>query len=142
MAKYEKEGYCPSAWVPKAWNENSDKRLIGLWNLVGDSIVYVEEREHNCTPDSAACNQAFGTDAIAYDLLSAIIRKNANADKIAVYQLRSKSCNKQALSDIYRVMKRSTSPELVLHTASNFAAVLADATYGMDVWIWDLRITK
>ena len=142
MAKYENEGYCPSAWVPKTWNENSDKRLIGLWSLVGDSIVYVEEHEHHCTPDSAACNQAFGTDAIAYDLLAAIVRKNVNEKKIAVYQLHSESDNKQALSDIHKIMKRSTSPELVLHPASNFAAVLADTTYGMDVWIWDLRITK
>lgn len=142
MAKYENEGYCPANWVPKAWNEDSDKRLIGLWSLVGDSIVYVEEHEHHCTPDSAACNQAFGTDAIAYDLLAAIVRKNVKAKKIAVYQLHGKSSNKQDLADIFKVMKRGTNPELVLHPASNFAAVLADTTYGMDVWIWDLRITR
>lgn len=142
MSRYEKEGYCPGAWVPKLWDETSDKRLIGLWSLIGDSVVYIEEHEHNCTPDSAACNQAFGKDIIAYDLLAAIVRKNVNARKIAVYQLHSESVNRQDIADIYKVMKKSNNPELVLHPASNFAAVLADTAYGMDVWIWDLRATK
>lgn len=141
MAKFENEGYCPCIWVPKTWDENTDTRLIGLWSLVGASIVYEKEDEHKCTPDTAACNQIFGTDVIAYDVLSAIIKKNATSDKIKVRQLHNGACNTQKTSDIQKVMGEVTNPELVVHAGSNFVVLLADAEYGLDVWVWDLRTT-
>lgn len=141
MAKFESEGYCPCIWVPKTWDENTDTRLIGLWSLVGASIVYEKEDENKCTPDTAACDQIFGTDVIAYDVLSAIIKKNANADKIKVHQLHNGACNTQKTSDIQKVMEQVTNPELVVHAGSNFVVLLADAEYGLDVWVWDLRTT-
>ena len=141
MAKFENEGYCPCTWIPKTWDENTDTRLIGLWSLVGASIVYEKEDEHKCAPDTAACDQIFGTDVIAYDVLSAIIKKNATADKIKVHQLRSGEANTQKTSDIQKVMGEVTNPELVVRAGSSFVVLLADAEYGLDVWVWDLRIT-
>ena len=73
MAKFENEGYCPNIWVPKTWGDGTDSRLNGLWSLVGQSIVYKEE----CNSD--VCNEVFGIDIIAYDVLSAIVKKNVNA---------------------------------------------------------------
>lgn len=88
MAKFEHEGYCPFNSVRNAWDQNTDTRLIGLWSLIGASIVYEREDENEdeskCIFNTAACDQIFGTDVIAYDVLSAIIKKNANADKIKV----------------------------------------------------------
>ena len=141
MAKFENEGYCPCIWVPKTWDENTDTRLIGLWSLVGASIVYEKRDKHNRPLDTAACDQIFGTDVIAYDVLSAIIKKNATADKIKVRQLRSGEDNTQKTSDIQKVMGEVTNPELVVHAGSNFVVLLADAEYGLDVWVWDLRTT-
>jgi len=141
MAKFENEGYCPCIWVPRTWDENTDTRLIGLWSLVGASIVYEERDENNCCPDTVACDEIFGTDVIAYNVLSAIIKKNATADKIKVRQLRSGECNTQKTSDIQKVMGEVTNPELVVRAGSNFVVLLADAEYGLDVWVWDLRIT-
>ena len=141
MAKFENEGYCPCIWVPKAWDENTDPRLIGLWSLVGASIVYEKVDKYNHIPNAAACDQIFGTDVIAYDVLSAIIKKNATADKIKVRQLRSGEGNNQKTSDIQKVMGEVTNPELVVRAGSNFVVLLADAEYGLDVWVWDLRIT-
>ncbi len=141
MAKFEKEGYCPCTRVPKTWDENTDTRLFGLWSLVGASIVYEKVDVHNRIPDIAACDQIFGTDVISYDVLSAIIKKNATADKIKVHQLRSGEENTQKTSDIQKVMGKVTNPELVVHAGSNFVVLLADAEYGLDVWVWDLRIT-
>lgn len=143
MAKFENEGYCPYIWVQKKWDKNTDTRLIGLWSLVGASIVYEKEDEHKCTPDTAACDQIFGTDVIAYDVLSAIIKKNATADKIKVRQLHNGgACNTQKTSDIQKVMGEVTNPELVVHAGSNFVVLLADAEYGLDVWVWDLLTTR
>lgn len=141
MAKFENEGYCPDTWVLQSWDENTDKRLIGLWSLIGDSIVYEKEDEHKCAPNSVACNQIFSTDVIAYDLLSAIVKKNANADKIKVRQLHNGACDNQNASDIQKVMDEVTNPEIVVHAGSDFVVILADAEYGLDVWVWDLRIT-
>lgn len=141
MAKFENEGYCPCIWVPRTWDENTDTRLIGLWSLVGASIVYEERDKYNHRLDIAACNQIFGTDVIAYNVLSAIIKKNATADKIKVRQLRSGEADTQKTSDIQKVMGEVTNPELVVRAGSNFVVLLADAEYGLDVWVWDLRIT-
>ena len=141
MAKFENEGYCPCIWVPKTWDEDTDTRLIGLWSLVGASIVYEKRDKYNRPLDTAACDQIFGTDVIAYDVLSAIIKKNATADKIKVRQLRSGEDNTQKTSDIQKVMGEVTNPELVVHAGSNFVVLLADAEYGLDVWVWDLRTT-
>ena len=141
MSKFEEEGFCPYILVPKTWNENTDTRLIGLWSLVGASIVYEERDENNCCPDTVACDEIFGTDVIAYDVLSAIIKKNATADKIKVRQLRSGEANTQKTSDIQKVMGEVTNPELVVRAGSNFVVLLADAEYGLDVWVWDLSTT-
>ena len=141
MAKFEEEGFCPYIWVPKTWNENTDTRLSGLWSLVGASIVYEKRDKYNHPLSIAACNQIFGTDVIAYDVLSAIIKKNATADKIKVRQLRSGEADTQKTSDIQKVMGEVTNPELVVRAGSNFVVLLADAEYGLDVWVWDLRIT-
>ena len=141
MAKFENEGYCPCIWVPRTWDENTDTRLSGLWSIVGASIVYEKRDKYNHVLSIEACNQIFGTDVIAYDVLSAIIKKNATADKIKVRQLRSGEANTQKTSDIQKVMGEVTNPELVVRAGSNFVVLLADAEYGLDVWVWDLRIT-
>ena len=137
MAKFENEGYCPDIWVPKNWDENTDSRLAGLWSIIGPSIVYETKDEIKAPIDYAACDQIFGTDVIAYDVLTAIIRKNANAPKIKVNQLHNGSTQKT--TDILNVMSKVSNPVLVVHAKSNFVVVLADAEYGIDLWVWDLR---
>ena len=107
MAKFESEGYCPCQWV----DLSSDNRLVGLWSLIGSSVVYEKEDEVKCSPDTQTCDKAFSTDPIAYDVLSAIVKKNVHADKILVHQP---------------------------HAGSNFIVVISDASYGLDVWIWNL----
>lgn len=72
MAKFESEGYCPCQWV----DLSSDNRLVGLWSLIGSSVVYEKEDEVKCSPDTQTCDKAFSTDPIAYDVLSAIVKKN------------------------------------------------------------------
>lgn len=135
MAKFENEGYCPNIWVPKTWGDGTDSRLNGLWSLVGQSIVYKEE----CNPD--VCNEVFGIDIIAYDVLSAIVKKNVNADKILVHELHNGACNMQKVSDIQKILNESINPELIVHAGSNFTIVLAEAEHGLDLWVWDLRTT-
>lgn len=138
MAKFESEGYCPYSWVQKTWDESTDKRIIGLWSLVGASIVCESQDETECIIDSEVIDQIFGTDVIAYDVLCAIVKKNASADKIKVRQLHSGGCKTQKTSDIIKVISEVTNPELVVHAGSNFVLLLADADYGLDVWVWDL----
>lgn len=139
MAKFENEGYCPDIWVPKNWNENTDSRIRVLWSIVGPSIVYEKEDEHHCAPNTKECDKIFGEDFIAVDLLYAIVKKNINADKILVHQLHNGARNTQKISDIQKVMAKVSNPELILCAGSNFAVVLADADYGMDVWVWDMK---
>ncbi len=142
MAKFETEGYCPCIWVPRMWNENTDNRLSELWSIIGSSIVYEKEDEHKCNPNTESCDEVFGKDVIAYDVMSAIVKKNAAADKILVHQLHDgKSCTTQSHLDIQKVLIKAENPELIVHAGSNFVVILADADYGLDVWIWDLRFT-
>lgn len=135
MAKYEGEGYRPWNVVPKTWNAYLTTRLWGLWMLVGESIVY--ENEDNL--DNEACNKIFGTDFIAYDVLSAIVKKNVNADKILVHQLYNGDSDTQSVSDVQKILAEATNPQLIAHARSRFVVVIADASYGIDVWVWDLK---
>lgn len=135
MAKYENEGYCPCQWV----DLSSDTRLEGLWRLIGSSVVYKKEDAENCSPDADTCNKVFSTDSIAFDVLSAIVKKNVNADKILVHQLHNGSCNTQSLSDIQKTLANVTNPQLVAHAGSRFVVIISDASYGLDVWVWDLE---
>ena len=134
MAKFESQGYCPCQWV----DLSSDTRLSGLWSLIGSSVVYEMEDAVKCSPDTSACDKVFSTDPIAYDVLSAIVKKNVNADKILVHQLHNGACNTQKTSDIQKVLGEATNPQLIVHAGSNFAVIIADAMHGIDVWVWDL----
>lgn len=138
MAKWENDGYCPNIWVPKTWDEATDSRIVGLWSLVGPSMVYEKEDSVSCEPDTSRCDRIFGADPISYDVLSAIVKKNVRADKIIIKQLHNGACNTQKLSDIQKVLSNSVNPELIVHAGSNFVVVLADAEYGLDLWVWDL----
>lgn len=135
MAKFENEGYCPC--TPVSMSKYTDVRIAGLWSLIGPSIVY----ETKDDPDTPACDQIFSTDVIAYDVLSAIVRKNVNADKIKVRQLHNGGCNVQKTSDIQKVLGEVVNPQLIVHAGSDFVVILADAEYGLDVYVWDLRNT-
>lgn len=135
MARYENEGYCPCQWV----DLSADSRLVGLWSLIGVNVVYEKEDAVYCTPDTTTCNQIFSTDPIAYDVLSAIVKKNVNAEKILVHQLHNGACNTQNISDVQKILCEASNPQLIAHAGSNFIVIIADATYGIDVWIWDLN---
>ncbi len=134
MAKYEDEGYCPCQWL----EFTADNRLAGLWSLIGYSVVYEKEDAVKCTPDTATCDKAFSSDPIAYDVLSAIVKRNVNADKILVHQLHNGAVNTQRISDIQKTLAEATNPQLIAHAKSNFIVIIADASYGIDVWVWDL----
>ena len=129
MAKYENEGYCPCQWV----DLSSDDRLVGLWSLIGPSVVYEKEDAVKCTPDCTTCDKIFSTDPISYDVLSAIIKKNVNADKILVRQLHNGACNMQSTSDIQKTLTEVTNPQLIAHAGSNFIVIIAVASHGIDV---------
>lgn len=135
MARYGSEGYCPCQWVDLSANP----RLIGLWSLIGANVVYEREDAIHCTPDTTTCNQIFSTDPIAYDVLSAIVKKNVNAEKILVHQLHNGACNTQHISDVQKTLCEASASQLIAHAGSNFIVIIADATYGIDVWVWDFN---
>ncbi len=133
MAKFEDQGYCPDQWL----DFSTDNRLKGLWSLIGSSVVYQKEDFIN-TVDIIICNKVFSSDVIAYDVISSIIKKNVNASKILVHQLRN-SYYTQNIADIKKVLEKKDS-QLIAHAGSNFIVVITDASYGIDVYIWDLSI--
>ena len=139
MARYESEGYCPNIWVPKKWNEETDMRLAGLWSIFGANVVYAKKDENKCSPDTEKCDEMFANDPIAFDLMTAIVRFNAVAEKILIHQLHNGASNTQKISDIQLIMGKAEKPQLVVKAGSNFAVVLAEASYGIDLWVWDLR---
>ena len=119
--------YCTYQWV----DFSKDERLVGLWSLIGASVVFSKE-----VPNMY--QQVFDTDPIAYDVLASIVKKNVNADKILVRQMCNGNCNMQSITDMHRVVKEAKNPQLIVHAGSNFLVILADAEYGMDVWILDV----
>lgn len=135
MAKYENEGYCPNNYVAD-WLIKENSSLFGLWNIIGNSIVYEDK---SSIINIEQFNKIFTEDVISTDLITSIIKKKPTAEKILVRQFCNLSCCTQKISDIQKVMKQAIDPELVLHAGSDFAAILADSDYGMDIWVWDLN---
>lgn len=131
MAKHEHEGYCPCIWV-----NFQNSRLVPFWDLIGGNIVY----EKNDLIQTSRYDRIFDSDPIAYNLLSGLIRKNVNADKILVRIL----CdgNYQHFSDIQKVLSEANAPQLIAYPESKFIAILSNADYGLDLWIWDLTVTQ
>lgn len=121
--------------------EPSKPEMVGLWMLLHTHLVY-EESKKNCLPDTDSLVKLFHHDPIGYELLARIIKKNANAENILLHQLYAGNHHLQDKADIAKVISEATNPELVAYRGSDFVAVIADADYGMDVWIWDLCCCK
>lgn len=135
MAKDENvnvnENYCQWKWA----DISGDKRLLGLWSLIDSRVVY-ERKDANL--DTSTYHEVFSTDPIAYDVLSGIIKKNVNADKILVHRSNKGASNRQHTSDIQKTLAEVTNPQLIVHAGSHFCVIIADASYGIDVWVWNL----
>lgn len=130
VAKCENEWYRPYNEVRcKLSAARTDERLPGLWAFIGPSIVYAPI---NSTNEAIACgiyNRIFLDDPIAYGLLYRLIKRAANAKKIVLHR---------SDANIQSVIDEAQNPELILAPRSSFAAVLADADYGADLWVWCL----
>lgn len=136
MAMYEKEGYCPQNSVStRLAADNADRRLAGLWSLVGPQTVYSKDPYDTADSD---LDTMFCDDPIAYELLASMVKKNPVAKKIVVHQVRNGACNSQSIKDISRVMAENENPQLIVADKSRYAVVLADADYGLDIWAWNL----
>ena len=136
MAKYEDEGYCPATDVQDKLSKHDNQSLYGLWNLFKDSVVYEKEDclHHPLNPE--VCNDVFSYDPISAKVLETIVRTNVNAEKILVHQLYEYD---DFLFEIKELVCNSSNSKLILAPGSNFAVVISDAPYGLDVWVCDLR---
>lgn len=139
MAKYEKEGYCPFDTVNSALHlEGSDRRLVGLWSLIGPSVVCIDE-PNGLQVDYNAVINMFSDDHIAFPLMEKIVRYNANAKKIAVKQIRYDDRGKQYYSDIQRILTNASNPQLVMQIGSCYIAIITAVDYGIDLYFWDMN---
>ena len=132
MAKWEREGYCPCQWL-----KFEDNNLVGLWSLIRSSVVY--ERQDYPAISSEKLDQMLTTDPIARRVMEAVISRNVNADKILVRPCYN-NCRSNAYlgQDVQNKLIEAKNPQLVLASNSEFTVVLADADYGLDLWVWGL----
>lgn len=142
MAKYETEGYCPNNDVYHfSYSEECEnllrRNLAGLWSIIGSSVVCIAESKDQSV-NTDAVYKMFTTDPVAEVLMTEIIKYNANADKIAVRQIHGGACNTQYFSDIQKTLAETKNPKLVLRSGSEFAVIISEADYGIDVHFWYL----
>lgn len=140
MAKFEREGYCPCNSVASLIAEVSDKRLIGLWSLIGASVVCINESDL-LTVDGSAVDDMFSKDPIAYPLMEKIIRYNVNAEKISVYQDHTKGClNMQSFETLYQTLTNVKNPTLVVAAGSKYTVIICEDKEPNKVAVrfWDL----
>ena len=53
-----------------------------------------------------------------------------------------KERKERAMEALAQVGLADQAPELIVAPGSRFMAVLTDANYGLDLWIWDLNVTR
>ena len=122
----------------------NDPRLEGLWSLIGSKVVFKKEdkQKRAYAFGRVTCEEIFNEDPIAYQLMSEIISKNANPKQIRVFQRHNPIFDGkvfQKIGDIQETLKEVENPVLIVNAGSKYAIILVDASYGIDVWVWDLR---
>lgn len=144
MAKYENLGFCPNNYVTGFYFSQAGKDygkpwLYGMWRLFGGAVVFEPKDLRDCDIDVEVCKTIFTSDPIAESIMSAIIRKDVNAEKILVKQLHGGACNTQHLEDIQKVLVEVDEPQLIIAPGSRFSAIIAKNNEGLDLWVWDLQ---
>ena len=140
MAKFESKGYCPCNSVASLISEVIDKRLTGLWSLIGASVVCINESDL-LTVDGSAVDNMFSKDPIAYPLMEKIIRYNVNAEKISVYQDHTKGClNMQSFETLYQTLTQVKNPVPVVAAESKYTVIICEdkEPNTIAVRFWDL----
>lgn len=144
MAKFENEGYCPQNAVATKLQKSEDCRLIGLWSLIGPSMVCPSSVEADMKADADTLDKMFTEDPIAYRLMKSIILYSNTIDKIRVIQNHKGGCsNMQNYETILQTVQQESSrnPILVVESKSQFVVVLMgneDKTI-IDLHFWDLE---
>lgn len=114
MARYENDGYCPCMDVAQTLqNTKVDKRLYGIWWLIGDRIV--------CDKSVNSCEvvKLFTVDPIAAESMKALIQRLPQ--KIVVHQ-------QQQTTTITECCKKLDNPEIIVAKGSKFVALVSNKT--------------
>lgn len=143
MAKFESEGYCPhNAVSTTLLGEADDPRLLGLWSMLGPSVVCYRD-EFDLPVDTGAVVEMFAKDPIAYQLMSTIL-SYTTVEKVCVFQNHKYGCsNQQHKQSMLELLldSKTIKPVLVLEDQSRFAVVLtgSEDTSIVNLHMWDLR---
>ncbi|MBR2997375.1 hypothetical protein IKF33_03030 [Candidatus Saccharibacteria bacterium] len=140
--RLELTGENPSSDILDALEGAEDRRLYGLWSILCSAILYAETDACGFASDTKVFDDLFkGEDKITFRVLSALIKRYADGCAIKVCQLHEDHIW-QSCKDAQRVLVEADNPELIVAPGSRFMAVLTDADYGLDLWIWDLNVTR
>lgn len=135
----ELTGESPDKKIREKLKDAGDKRLLGAWSMLGNGNPILYEAG---TPNMEVLDAFFsGEFSMTYDVLEAIGGRYLNGFTVKVRQIRDDNCC-QSRSNIVEVINTVKNPEIIITAGSRFLAVLADADYGLDLWIWDLKMTK
>ena len=137
MARYENEGYCPNQWLH--FDDTTDKRLIGLWAVVGPNVVYDMSKEDKCPPYTDTTDRVFDTDPVAFRVLKTIAEFGGIVKKVVVHQVHNGAMNIQSLTDVYPIMQDLETPRLIAASSGKFLVVVGTKGETVQVYIWDLN---
>ncbi len=141
MAKFENEGWCPNNTVCRNLLGAEDNRLLGLWSIIGPSVVCARADQEQIDVDTEAVNEMFTSDPIAYRLMQSIITYSHKMDKIRIFQSHKDGCNNmQNFRGVLETIQKARNPFLVVENRSRFAVIITgseDETI-VDLYVWDL----
>lgn len=113
--------------VSKKLEKNSDKRLFGLWSLIGQKVTCSNKQEKE---DAI---KAFSADPISYKLITGIIYCNLNATSIRVQVM-----PRESIGTVAEVIREGKSNGLILVAGSKFAATTVPTDNTINVLLWNL----
>lgn len=134
----ELTGESPDKEIYNKLRDAEDRRLLGLWCVLRNAIIY-----ESGTPNPELLDGLFaGEFNLAYSILSAVVKRYLDGFAVKVRQIRDDANCWQSRESILEVVSTTKNPELIVGPGSRFLAVLSDADYGLDLWIWDLNVTR
>ena len=147
MAKYSGEGFCPNDIVTKALMKNDDRKLYGLWSIIGSSVVCISDSNNPLSVEQDTVVEMLTIDPISLRLMKSIICYNGRAKRVQIVKGHKKAGPSELCSSTIQevlVSGELINPCLVLEDKSNFAVILSENSKRTTIFVhmWDLRVLQ
>jgi len=140
MAELETEQKFSWEAVQEELENTVDKRLLGLWSIIGPMVEITYTSQDLCFVDVDSFTTMITRDYIAYNLMKAILLYSNTIEKIRVLQPHTNPCNSEQSYQGIQVIMKDPTAKLVVESESKYIAILTtkEEDSEINLYFWEL----